>query len=118
MAKFCKYCGSELKGESKICDNCGANLEEEKTVSTPSTTNTNPNANPNAKSKIVAGILGIFFGGLGVHNFYLGFNSKAAIQIVVSFLTCGMGSLWGFVEGILILCGTIDKDADGNPLVD
>ena len=29
------------------------------------------------KSKIVAGLLGLFLGGLGVHNFYLGYTGKA-----------------------------------------
>lgn len=70
------------------------------------------------KSKMVAGLLGIFLGGWGIHNFYLGFTKKAIIQIVVSLVTCGIGGIWGFVEGILILCGKIDTDADGNPLQD
>jgi hypothetical protein len=29
-----------------------------------------------------------------------------------------VGALWGFIEGILILCGKIDKDAKGIPLKD
>ena len=33
------------------------------------------------KSKIAAGLLGIFIGSLGVHNFYLGYTKKAIIQI-------------------------------------
>lgn len=70
------------------------------------------------KSKLVAGLLGIFLGGWGIHNFYLGFTKKAVIQIIVSLVTCGIGGIWGFVEGILILCGKIDTDADGNPLQD
>ena len=78
----------------------------------------NPNMAMNnpPKSRMAAGLLGIFLGGFGVHNFYLGFTSKAVIQIVVSLLTCGMGSLWGFIEGILILTGSINTDADGRPL--
>ena len=114
MAKFCKYCGSEIKGESSFCDNCGANLKEE----TPASASVPKNTNPEAKSKIVAGILGIFLGGWGVHNFYLGYNSRGAIQIVVSILTCGIGALWGFIEGILILCGNIHTDANGVELTD
>lgn len=70
------------------------------------------------KSKMVAGLLGIFLGGWGIHNFYLGFTKKAINQIIVSLVTCGIGGIWGFVEGILILCGKIDTDADGNPLQD
>ncbi|GAA4128783.1 hypothetical protein GCM10022215_40640 [Nocardioides fonticola] len=69
-----------------------------------------------AKSKIVAALLGIFLGGLGAHSFYLGNAKKGAIQLVVSVVTLGAGSLWGFIEGILILIGKIDTDAAGNPL--
>ena len=76
----------------------------------------NPNMMGQRKSKLVAGLLGIFIGGFGVHNFYLGYTSKAVIQIVVSLLTCGIGSLWGFIEGIMILAGSINTDANGVPL--
>lgn len=76
------------------------------------------------KSKLAAGLLGIFFGSLGVHNFYLGYTGKAVAQLVLTvpltFLTCGItgavSSIWGFIEGILILVGNINKDANGNPL--
>ena len=88
--------------------------------------NNNPNYNQNynnvvrrPKSRIAAGILGILVGGLGIHRFYLGYIGIGIIQIVVTILTCGAGSLWGFIEGILILCGTtITTDADGIPLSD
>ena len=71
------------------------------------------------KSKVAAGILGILVGGLGIHRFYLGYVGIGILQIVVTILTCGAGSLWGFIEGILILCGTtITTDADGVPLSD
>lgn len=70
------------------------------------------------KQKMVAGLLGIFLGGIGVHNFYLGYTKKAIIQIVVTLVTCGLGGWWGIIEGILILCGkTITTDAEGNELV-
>lgn len=68
------------------------------------------------KKKIVAGLLGIFLGGFGVHNFYLGYTKRAVIQIVVSLVTCGIGAWWGIIEGIMILIGKIDTDADGNTL--
>lgn len=65
-----------------------------------------------------AGLLGIFLGGWGIHNFYLGYTKKAVIQIIVTLVTCGIGSWWGLIEGILILCGkTITTDAQGNELV-
>lgn len=70
----------------------------------------------NAKSKMAAGLLGIFLGAWGIHNFYLGNTTRGIIQIVVTLVTCGMGGLWGFIEGIMILCGSISTDANGNPL--
>ena len=75
---------------------------------------------PQAKSKIAAGLLGIFLGGFGVHRFYLGFTKIGIIQIVVTIFTCGIGSLWGFVEGILYLVGSsgYTTDAAGRPLRD
>ena len=73
---------------------------------------------PQAKSKIAAGLFGIFLGGFGVHRFYLGYTQIGVIQIVVTIFTCGFGSLWGFIEGILILVGheSFRTDADGRPL--
>ncbi len=74
------------------------------------------------KSKLAAGLLGIFLGSLGVHNFYLGYTGKAIAQLLISLLTCGFGAvasgIWGLVEGILILTGSISKDAKGIPLKD
>ncbi|MBO5164498.1 MAG: TM2 domain-containing protein [Ruminococcus sp.] len=68
------------------------------------------------KSKMAAGLLGIFLGAYGIHNFYLGYTKKAVIQLVLSLCTCGLAGIWGFVEGIMILCGSINTDANGNPL--
>lgn len=75
-------------------------------------------ADPYAKSKLVAGLLGIFLGGFGIHRFYLGFTTIGVVQIVVTLLTCGLGALWGTVEGILYLVGAggFTTDADGRPL--
>src|SRR4051812_1103746 len=47
------------------------------------------------KSKIIAGLLQIFLGGFGIGRFYLGDTKTGIWQIVVTVLTCGIGSLWG-----------------------
>ena len=71
------------------------------------------------KSKIAAGLLGIFLGAWGIHRFYLGYTGIGIAQILVTVCTCGIGALWGFIEGILILCGSsITTDAQGRPLRD
>jgi TM2 domain-containing membrane protein YozV/predicted nucleic acid-binding Zn ribbon protein len=78
------------------------------------------------KSKVVAGILAILIGSLGIHNFYLGYTGRAVTQLLLSvvggILTCGIStsavSIWAIIEGILILTGSIDRDGDGYLLKD
>lgn len=78
----------------------------------------------NGKSKILAGVLGIFLGSYGVHNFYLGYTAKAIAQLLLTTLgsIIGIGpiiaAVWGVIEGVQILSGTIKTDAEGNPLLD
>ncbi len=68
------------------------------------------------KEKMIAGLLGVLAGSVGAHNFYLGNTQKAIIQIVVTIVTCGLGGLWGLIEGIMIFTGSINTDANGVPL--
>ena len=76
-----------------------------------------PGYDPYAKSRLVAGLLGIFLGGLGIHRFYLGYTGIGVAQIFVTIFTCGIGSLWGLIEGIMILANSgITTDAQGHPL--
>jgi TM2 domain-containing membrane protein YozV len=53
------------------------------------------------KNKVVAGVLGILLGGLGIHHFYLGSNMAGVICILLSCLC--VGGIVGLVEGIMIL---------------
>ncbi|MFC0779571.1 TM2 domain-containing protein [Flavobacterium sp. HJSW_4] len=53
--------------------------------------------------KVIAGILGILLGSFGAHKFYLGYQKEGIIQLVVSIVTCGLGGIVGFVEGIIYL---------------
>lgn len=114
MAKFCTNCGAELNENQDICLKCGVKINKN---------NSNlSNSDPNAKSKVAAGILGIFLGCFGVHNFYLGYTGKAVAQLLITVLSCFVlsfvSAVWGLIEGILILSGSINTDANGNPLRD
>ena len=111
MAKFCPNCGTENVDTAMTCANCGVAFAQ---GAAPAPAAAQP---AGGKQKIVAGLLGIFLGAYGAHNFYLGNTKKAIIQIVVTIVTCGLGSLWGFIEGIMILTGSINTDVNGNPLV-
>lgn len=112
MAKFCSNCGKELNENQDVCLNCGVSIKR----------NNQSNNNPNSKSKIAAGLLGIFLGAFGVHNFYLGYTGKAVAQLLITILSCGtlsvVSAIWGLIEGIMILTGSISTDASGNQLVD
>lgn len=101
---YCHNCGQPTLPGAAVCTNCGVSLAA-------------PAANGNQKSKMAAGLLGIFLGGWGVHNFYLGYTGKAIAQIVLTFCF-GIGAIWGLIEGIMILCGKISTDAKGVPLKD
>lgn len=69
------------------------------------------------KSKVVAGVLGIVLGGLGVGRFYTGHVGLGVAQLLVSIFTCGFGHLWGLIDGILILTNG-GTDAQGRVLRD
>jgi len=58
---------------------------------------------PGAEKKMLAGILGVLLGGLGVHRFILGDVTGGILRIVITVLTCGAGSLIGLIEGIIYL---------------
>ena len=131
---FCKNCGNEIPEGTKFCANCGQAVEESMPNGGSSYSYTPPQnttvyttaPGSEAKSKMAAGLLGIFLGGFGIHNFYLGFTNKALIQLLVSLIggviTCGLATvameILGLVEGIQILTGTINTDAQGVPLKD
>ena len=115
MAKYCRNCGEPLSEIAYVCIKCGVKVDND-------TYTNNINSSQNSKSKIAGGLLGIFLGCFGVHNFYLGYTGKAIAQLLITILSCGflsfVTSIWGLIEGILILTGSINKDGKGNPLVD
>ena len=64
--------------------------------------------------KILAGILAILIGSLGIHKFILGYQKEGIIMLVVTIVlgavTCGIGAsaMWivGVIEGIIYLTKT------------
>mgnify|MGYP003485097087 CR=1 FL=1 len=68
----------------------------------------NPQPAREENKKILAGVLAIVLGGLGVHKFILGYTQEGIIQLILSF-ACGIGAIIGVVEGIIYLTKT-DED--------
>lgn len=114
-AAICVKCGYQKGNGDKFCQNCGETVAPNASVCVKCGFAIKPQISGEQKSKLVAGLLGIFLGGLGAHNFYLGYTNKAIAQILLS-LCFGIGAIWGLIEGIMILAGSIDKDAKGVPL--
>lgn len=69
----------------------------------PTETWNNPAQPRQENKKVLAGVMGILFGGLGVHKFILGYTTEGIIQLVITIVTCGIASLIGFIEGIIYL---------------
>ena len=77
-----------------------------------------PTSSDIQNKKLVAGLLGILVGGLGIHKFYLGYQQEGIIMLLVtvvgggigSAITCGLAApviivmpIIGLIEGILYL---------------
>lgn len=121
----CPQCGAPLEAGATACKYCG-----EKIASNPVNQNASyqqpvyqqpqqpvyqqPVANAQyydginpawpIKSKIVAGLLGIFLGGFGIHKFYLGKVGMGILYLV--FCWTYIPAIVGFIEGIIYLCSS------------
>lgn len=72
----CPQCGAAVNPEAVVCVSCGRSLAYDD----------KPQTESGAKSGIAAGLLGIFIGAVGAHNFYLGYYKKAVAQLLLSVL--------------------------------
>lgn len=115
MSNLCPQCGAPAPANATKCEYCGAAIENNAPAATQAAPQpqviyvqqqpmgANPErANWPIKNKLVAGILAILLGSIGVHKFYLGQKSKG-ILFLLFFWTYIPGIL-GLIEGITILC--------------
>lgn len=109
---FCKFCGSEIDDDCVVCPKCGKQVSELKGSS--GNGNGSFGSVVKGKNKMVAGILALLVGYLGVHHFYLG-NIAAGILSVLFFWT-GIPGIIGLVQGIIIL--TESDEAFANRIAD
>ena len=92
--KFCHECGAIIRAKAEICPKCGVRQ-------TPAPAAGGLGVTPSGKSKIAAGLFGIFLGGFGIHKFYLGRVGWGIVYLLL-FWTF-IPAIIGFIEGIVYL---------------
>lgn len=124
---YCPDCGQEVKNKgAEVCLNCGIRLkgamnniaDQLKSVASKSRSNTNNNNN-----KMVAGLLAVFLGSMGIHRFYLGYKEIGFIQLglfsIAMFLFAPVlwGCwIWAIIDAVQIFTGKMNN-ANGLELV-
>lgn len=102
---FCGNCGKSTTANQVMCTACGGDLSRKTGIG------------GNSKSKMIAGLLAIFLGPLGIHKFYLGYTKAGVILLICSIVCVSLGasawipSVYCLVEGILYLTKS-DVDFD------
>ena len=82
--KYCAQCGAQLVDEAVVCPQCGCPVQPQRSV--------DPNASP--KSRLIALLLCVFVGGLGIHRFYVGKIGTGVLWL----LTAGCFGIGALVE--------------------
>lgn len=121
---FCANCGMQLPDSANHCTHCGAATG----VATPAYAAGAPPPPPNyghappaagyavQKSRVAYILLGLFLGGLGIHNFYAGYAGRGVAQLLITLLIGWLivplvaVGIWVIVEVI-----TVTRDAQGVP---
>ncbi len=108
----CQQCGAPNDSRNVVCLTCGNALQM---IGAPMQPAFLPKP-PGSEKKILAGILGIVFGGLGIHKFVLGYTTEGIIMCVVyvaGMFFCGLPALAiaivGIVEGVIYLTKTDEE---------
>ena len=102
---YCQNCGKEISDNAVICVHCGC---------------ATGNYSKNNKSMLVAILLWLFLGGLGLHRFYLGHTASGTVMLLCT-LFCWLVipaivvMIWWFIDIILIVSGNL-KTSDGTDL--
>lgn len=68
------------------------------------------------KSRLGAGLMQLLLP-MGIGRLYLGYTAIGLAQLFTA-IFCGVGVLWAFIDGIIILTGSPETDANGVTLKD
>ncbi|MGV1064393.1 NINE protein [Clostridium perfringens] len=117
---YCSECGSQVMNKNaEVCLSCGSKLNGSK-INISSLKN---DGKAIGNSKVVAGLLALFLGGIGIHRFYLGYKEIGFIQLgifIVGFLIFSplllISGIWALIDVIQIFTGKL-KTVSGEVLV-
>lgn len=102
---YCPNCGKPVTGETNFCPECGAPLKIANYQNQPDSNRTNEDR------WLIALILCILVGSLGVHRFYTG-NIVTGVLMLITLGGCGV---WTIIDLIMIAANTY-RDGNGNTL--
>lgn len=88
--KFCSDCGAIIMARAEICPKCGCRQKVYSSMS-----------GSGEKDKVVAGVLALLLGGIGVHKFYLGKSGLGLVYLLFSWTF--IPAVIAFIEAIIIL---------------
>ena len=103
---FCNLCGNELPATAALCMNCGVatGLPPFQVVQVVA-----------SKSRTAYVLLGLFLGGLGIHNFYAGYAGRGVAQLLITLFGGWMCFPWiAVMVWVLIEVCSVTHDAQGN----
>lgn len=121
---YCPDCGQEVKNkDADVCLSCGIRLRSSKININDSLKSVTSTGKAIGNSKIVAGILAIILGAIGIHKFYLGYKEQGFIQLAIFLVALFIfapavlvNNIWSIVDAINIFRGKM-RTATGEELV-
>ena len=101
---FCSSCGGKIAKEASFCPKCGG--PNKASPAAYSFDGIGSDGIP-VKSRVAAGILALFIGGIGVHKFYCGQIGLGVIYLI--FCWTFIPSIIAFIEVIIYLTSPNDE---------
>lgn len=107
---YCKECGAELNPKAIVCVRCGCAANEQQPNSNPFSARSEQNVAQgySPSNGLVALLLAIFLGVLGIHSFYVGKTGIGIAQL----LTAGGCGIWTLIDIIMIVTESY-RDGEG-----
>ena len=112
--KDCWYCAETIKINAKICKHCGHTIDQH----LKNHQDQQRELNQPGVSRVGFILLGLFLGGLGIHNFYAGYAGRGITQLLLSIsgiFLCFIPNIVVFIWNIIELCA-VDVDGHGRKM--